>query len=91
MVQLVPLSRVYWHSQKLYEDSICQAGLKVMSIIVTYNNNDDHVYYDQRRVLFNGVFFSAKKKSPSYKVHEKIADQPCYNVIFYLRTTEHKY
>ena len=39
----------------------------------------------------NGDFFSAKKMSPCYKVHKKIADQPCYNVIFYLRRTEHKY
>ena len=39
-----------------------------------------------------GVFFSAKKMSPSYKVQKKkIADQPYYNVIFYLRRTEHKY
>ena len=37
-----------------------------------------------------GDFFSAKKMSP-YKVHKKIADQPCYNVIFYMRRTEHKY
>ena len=39
----------------------------------------------------NGVFFSAKKMSPFYKVHEKIVDHPCYNVIFYSRRTEHKY
>ena len=36
-------------------------------------------------------FFSAKKMSPCYMVHKKIADQPCYNVIFYLRRIEHKY
>ena len=35
----------------------------------------------------NGILFSAKKMSPSYWS----ADQPCYNVIFYLRRTEHKY
>ena len=37
------------------------------------------------------VSYGAKKMSLSYKVHEKIADQPCYNVIFYMRRTEHKY
>ena len=39
----------------------------------------------------NSDFFSAKKMPPCYMVHKKIADQPCYNVIFYLRRTEHKY
>ena len=33
----------------------------------------------------------AKKMSPSYKLRYKIAYEPCYNVIFYLRKTEHKY
>ena len=38
-----------------------------------------------------GDFFSGKKMSPCYKVHKKIADQPCYSVIFYMRRTQHKY
>ena len=38
-----------------------------------------------------GDFFSTKKMSPCYKVYKKIAEQPCYNVIFYLRRTEYKY
>ena len=38
-----------------------------------------------------GDFFSGKNMSPCYKVHKKIADQPCYNVIFYMRRTEQKY
>ena len=40
--------------------------------------------------MTDGVFLSAKKMSPSYKVHKKISDEPYYNVIFYLRKTEHK-
>ena len=38
-----------------------------------------------------GDFFSAKKMSPCYKVHKKIADQPYYKVISYMRRIEHTY
>ena len=47
--------------------------------------------YELQECKINGDFFSAKKMSPCYKGHKKIADQPCYNVVFYMRRTEHKY
>ena len=45
--------------------------------------------------ILNPISIFVNKNSfnmaPSYKVRYKIADQPYYNVIFCLRTTEHKY
>ena len=35
--------------------------------------------------------FLQRRCHPLTRCIKKIADQPCYNVIFYLRRTEHKY
>ena len=37
------------------------------------------------------ISFLQRKCHPVTRCIKKIADQPCYNVIFYLRRTEHKY
>ena len=37
------------------------------------------------------ISFLQRKCHPVTWCIKKIADQPCYNVIFYLRRTEHKY
>ena len=37
------------------------------------------------------ISFLQSKCHPVTRCIKKIADQPCYNVIFYMRRTEHKY
>ena len=41
--------------------------------------------------IFMVISFLQRRCHPVTRCIKKISDQPCYNVIFYLRRTEHKY
>ena len=56
----------------------------------------------ERRIFFEKLFmailftlmvisFLQRRCHPVTRCIQKIADNPCYNVIFYLRRTEHEY
>ena len=59
---------------KLYEKirKIQNSAMSAGAHVMTYKQITTAVTYSD---FIHGIFFSAKKISPSYKVHKKISDQ----------------